>query len=63
MREHEIFQMTCACGKNHVVSEDRVQFPCSCGRQSVVDWACTLKREETDKLAPQIGADVAEVTA
>ncbi len=63
MREHEIFQMTCACGKSHTVSEDRVEFHCSFRRKSVVDWACSLTREETDTSAPQIGADVAEVAA
>lgn len=59
MREREIFQMTCACGKNVLVGEDRVEFHCSYGRQSVVEWACTIRREETDKSAPQIAAEVA----
>ena len=49
MRDREMFQMTCACGKNHRVSEDRVEFHCSCGRKSLVDWACTLTRNEMDR--------------
>lgn len=58
MREREIFQMTCACGKNHIVSADRAEFHCFCGRQSLIDWACTLRCEETDRSAPQIDAEV-----